>query len=271
MNGWLIVAGGLNSSGTALTSVWCSRIPAGGAPGGWQAGPRLPAPAFAYSPGWNLAVTDSAIMIVAGDSTGGDPTVRVQALTVTPDGPGAGWQTGQNYIEGGDWQTAAYPGPAAGSWEVFNLHLTTYDTIPLVPVPIISVPLPASGLTAGDTYHLLLRQHGGDLNDYASVGLDPSALPGAGQFRPSAGGPWTGLADDYGVIAAVCDQAPEGRLLHLWEDAGARVTSLVYAGASSELLGVCESVEFADGTTLASVTQVTYGANGLPAGTVQLA
>lgn len=270
VNGWLVVAGGANASGTAVTSVWCSQIQADGSLGGWQPGPSLPAPAYAYSPGWNLAVAGDAMSVVAGSTTGG-ATTETQTLTVTADGPAPAWQVMQVYNAGGQWQTAAYPGAAGGSWEVFNLHLATYDTVPLVPLPMISVPLPATGLTSGGTYHILCHQDaGGDLNDYTTLGLDPSALPAPAQTRPNAGGSWTGQPDGYAVIASVWDQTPGGRILHTWEDSGARITTMVYAGAGGQLLGLCEATEFEDGTMLAAVTQVTY-TGSLPAGTVQLA
>jgi len=176
----------------------------------------------------------------------------------------------QVYDTGGDWQTAAYPGASAGQWEILNLHLTTYDTVPLVPLPLISVPLPATGLTSGGTYHILCHQDGGDLNDYTSLALDPAALPASAQTRPSGGGSWTGQPNGYAVIAGVWDQTPGGQILHTWEDSGARITTMVYSGASGQLIGLCEGTAFEDGTVLAAVTQVTY-TDSLPTGTVQLA
>jgi hypothetical protein len=270
VNGWLIVAGGQNASGTALTAVWYSPIQPDGSLGGWQPGPALPTPAYALSPGWNLAVTGDAMVIVSGPTTSG-ASAYTQALTVTADGPAPAWQSMLVYNATGDFQTAFYPGSPAGSWEVFNLHLTSYDTIPLVPLPLISVPLPATGLTAGGTYHILLHQDGGDLNDYTAVGLDPSALPTAAQTRPNGGGSWTGLPDGYAVIAGVCDQTPGGQVIHTWEDSGARITTLVYGGAYGPLMGLCEGTAFADGTMLSAVTEVTYSSSGQPAGLVQLA
>lgn len=240
VNGWLVVAGGVNASGTALTQVWYSAIGPTGALGGWQAGPSLPSPAYAFGPGWNTAVADSAIAIVAGTTSGGTLSPYTQTLTVTPDGPAAAWQTGDAYAEG-VFQTTCFPGATAGQWEVFNLHLTSYDAIPLVPVPQVSVPLPATGLTNGGTYHILLHQPAGDLNDYTAAGLDPGALPTAAQSRPNGGGSWSGYPDGYAMLAGAWNQSPGGPLLHLWEDSGARVTTLIEAAASGELLGLVEA------------------------------
>ena len=268
VNGWLIAAGGTNASGTVQSAVWYSLIKPDGSLAGWQPGPPLSVAASDYSPGWNLAVTSDAMAIVAGITTGGSSVVT-QTLTVTPDGPAAAWQTMEVYNFGGEWQTAAYQG-AAGQWDVFNFHLANYDVVPLVPLPLISVPLAATGLTGGGTYHIVCHQDGGDLNDYTSIGLDPGALPIAVQTRPNGGGSWTGMPG-YMVIASVWDQTPGGQILHTWEDAGARITAMVYAGSGGQLLGLCEATAFEDGTTLAAVTQVVYGASGLPTGTVQLA
>jgi hypothetical protein len=270
VNGWLIAAGGVNASGTALTAVWYAPIQADGSLGAWQAGPSLPVPAYAYSPGWNLAVTGDALVIVGGSTTGGAGSGFTQALTVTADGPAPAWQT-PDCFSSGTFQVGCYPGAAPGAWQAFSLHLAAYDSVDLFPLPVISVPVPASGLTPGATYHILCHQDGGDLNDYTSIALDPDALSDAALTRPSGGGSWTTLPDTYAVIGSAWDQAPGGPLLHTWEDSGARITALVYGSASGQLLGLCEATAFPGGTMLAAVTQVTYNAAGQPSGTVQLA
>jgi hypothetical protein len=269
VNGWLVVAGGVNSSGTALTQVWCAPIRAGGSLGGWQAGPPLPYPAYAYSPAWNLAVTSDAIVIVGGATTGGATSDYSLALTVTADGPAPAWQAMTAYSDG-DYQTACFQA-AAGQWEVFNLNSLSYEAIPLVPVPLISVPLPAAGLISGGTYHIVVHQDGGDANDYTQAGLIPSALPIAAQTRPNGGGSWAGLADGYSMLAGVWDQTACGQVLHTWEDSGARITTMVWSGAYAHLLGICEGTAFEDGTMLPVVTEIDYNSLGLPAALVQLA
>ena len=270
VNGWLVVAGGVNSSGTAQSAVYLSPIQANGSLGGWQDGPPLPVPAYAFAPGWNLAVTGSAVVIVSGPTTGGALSSFTQALTVTADGPAPAWQT-PDCFSPGEFQAGCYPGGAPGTWQAFSLHLSSYDSVELFPLPVISVPLPASGLTPGGTYHITVHQDGGDANDYTLLALDPDALPAAAQSRPSAGGSWTALPDSLSVIASAWDQAPYGPVLHTWEDAGARITSMVYGGAYGDLLGLCEATAFPDGTMLAAVTQVTWNSAGQPSGLVQLA
>jgi len=265
---WLVAAGGLSASGAAVGDVWLSPIAADGSLGGWRQGPALPVPGFTVGPGWDLAVTDSAMAILSGPTGSVTYSAATQVLTVSADGPAPAWQTMSPYSAGG-YQTLCFQG-AAGQWETFNLISPYYATVPLIPVPMISVPLPASGLTPGGTYHILLRQDGGDLGDYTSVALDPVALPAAAQTRPAGGGSWAGQPDGYAVIMSVWDQTPGGPVLHTWEDGGARTTALARAGAGGQILGLCEATAFEDGTTLAAVTQVAYNGS-LPTGTVQLA
>lgn len=269
VNGWLIVAGGVDTAGTAQSAVYLSPVQANGSLGGWQDGPPLPVPAYAFAPGWNLAVTGSAIVIVSGPTAGG-LSAYTQALTVTADGPALAWQV-PDCFSPGEFQAGCYPGGAPGSWQAFSLHLASYDSVELFPLPVISVPLPVSGLTPGGTYHILCHQDGGDANDCASIALDPAALPSAAQSRPAGGGSWTAFPDGLAVIASPWDQSPGGPVLHTWEDSGARITSMIYGGAYGQLLGLCEATAFPDGTVLAAVTQVTYNAAGQPSGLVQLA
>jgi hypothetical protein len=51
---------------------------------------------------------------------------------------------------------------------------------------------------------------------------------------------------------------------------GARITSLVTAGATGQLRGLCEATQFADGSLLPAVSQVTYEGM-VPVGVTQLA
>ena len=106
-------------------------------------------------------------------------------------------------------------------------------------------------------------------------GLDPAqlmiveALPDTAKTRPSGGGSWSTVPNGYAVLASVWDQTATGSLHHLWEDSGAKVTSLIYAGASAALLGLCEATLFPDGTVLPAVTALAYTGSA-PAGSVQL-
>jgi hypothetical protein len=269
---WLVVAGGLGTSGTAVTSTWYSAINGDGSLAGWQQGPALPLAVFAFGPGWNTVATDSALAIVSGTATTPAASPYTQVLTVSPDGPAPAWQV-QNWGGSvfGVFQCAAYPAAGPGQWQAFNLHLSSFDTALMSPVPLLSVPLPVSGLTPGATYHVVLRQAGGSQTD--SLALGAMASSGTGWlWQAKAGGAWTPNPGQQ-VAVNVFDQTPGGSVLHLVQDSGAGVTTLAWQGASGLLSGVLESAVFPPGSpqaTLPSVVQVTYGAGGIPTGLVQL-
>ena len=274
---WLVVAGGENTSGTAVTATWYATINSSGSLSGWRQGPSLPQACYAFTPSWNLAVTGNALVIAGGATTGGDDySPYVQTLTFTADGPAARWQAqvyGLNTlgITEGVYQCAAFPSAVAGGWDVVGFHLSTYDYATLYPVPMLSVPLPATGLTSGATYHLVFHQDGGDTtNNYLQLG---QVFTGPGPEWLSSvrgsGGPWT--ANTGAAVATVFDATAGGPVLHTWEDSGTRVTTPVWAGSGGQLLGLCEATAFLDGSVFPAVTQISYGTTGLPSGLVQLA
>lgn len=277
VNGWLILAGGQNASGTTQSATWYSQLGSGGAPGPWQPGPSLPQGVYAQIPGWNMLVTDSAVIIVSGPVAPATASTVTQSLAVSPDGPAPEWQLQNLSLAAGygQYQCSAYPAGIAGQWEAVGFGLTSYTTATVDPVPMISVPLPATGLTPGSTYHLVFHQAGGDeLNNYLLLGeLGAATPPAPWLYSPKgSGGPWTAHSN-RAVLVNVYDQAPAGPVLHLWQDSGARITSLTYGAASGQLTGVLEGTAFPSGSpeaTLPSVVQVTWNGT-VPAGTVQLA
>jgi hypothetical protein len=180
----------------------------------------------------------------------------------------------QNWVGSvsGYFQVGVYQSGASGQWQVFNLHLAGYDYATLGPVPMVSVPLPASGLTPGATYHVVLHQSGGSLNDSLAAGVLGS---GAGTHlltSPAGAATWTQQAGIQ-VAVNVMDKTPGGPVLHLTEDGGDRVTSPVYYGGSGLLAGVMEGTVFPAGSpeaVLGTVTQVVW-TGGYPAGLANLA
>jgi hypothetical protein len=242
---WLIVAGGQNSSGTPLAATWVAAINGDGSLAGWRPGPALPEPGYAATPGWNTAVTDSAMIIISGFTTSSLASPYTQILAVNADGPAPEWQL-QNWAGStyGEFQSAAYPSGAPGQWEIINFHLTSYDSAPAYTVPLISVPLAASGLTPGDTYHLVFHQAGGDAeNNYLQLGEMTASAPPAPWLYSArgSGGPWTARTG-HAITVNVYDETPSaGQPMHLYSDSGARITTLVHAPAGGQLLGVMES------------------------------
>lgn len=265
---WLIVTGGnylvSANSYSPSAATYCAPINADGSLGPWQNGPALPNPAAAGGQGTGSTATASGVVLF---SNGG----AIQTLTVGVDGPAPVWQS-----QAANWNPNANPVLAEdqgdGTWRVFSVDPSSADywTGVMSSVPVTSVPLPAPGLSAGVIYHILIQQNGGDVNNYTALALDPSALPIAANTRPAGGGAWTAQPNGYAALAGVYDLAPGGRVLHTWQDAGARITAMLYSASTGRLLGVCESAPFADGSLLSAVTQVTYQGSA-PVATTQLA
>lgn len=234
-NGFLFVIGGTTSTLTPVfTSVWFAPINSDGSLGAWRAGPALPN----ADDNFNDNAYANEYGIVAGDT-------YASCLPVGPNGPGTQWFQGH----GG---TGFYPGfvdSGTGIVSVgsqFNGLQWTYDTYLF---PYISVPLPSTGLTNGATYHVLLQQQGGNLNDYLllpvteNVGISAqTSAPGAYSWTPWPSDPGGHLV---GSALSVFDQTiPYQNALpwHSWEDNGARVTTVVCATTPDQrLLGLCEA------------------------------
>ena len=271
---WLVVTGGMSTAGVTQPATWYSAINSDGSLAGWQQGPALPQPVLSFGPGWNLAVTDSAMVIVSGpENSTGSFSPYTQVLTVSPDGPADAWQV-QNWTGSttGAFQVAAYPAGPPGEWNIVNLHVTTFDLGSLYPVPLLSVPLPASGLTPGATYHVVLRQSGGSAVNAVRAGAVNSGSGSPWLYAPLTGGAWTSVPGEQ-IAVNVLDQTAGGPVYHLAQDAGAGLASLVWSGAGASLLGLMESTAFPAGSpeaVLPAVTQVTWS-GGYPAGLTSLA
>jgi len=83
-------------------------------------------------------------------------------------------------------------------------------------------PLPATGLTNGATYWLVLAAAGDPVNNYTWY---QSASVSGASTSPD-GITWTPQA--YGFRYTVFDQTPSGQLFSVWEDGGKRWTFYVY-------------------------------------------
>jgi hypothetical protein len=270
---WLVVAGGQNTSGTTVAYTWYSAINADGSLAGWQQGPALPQAVFAFGPGWNLAVTDSAVVIVSGFTSGTTASPFTQALPVSPDGPAGAWQAQQwGSSAAGVFAAGAYPAGPQGQWQVAAMHNTAFDLAPLGPVALVSVPLPATGLTSGDTYHVVMRQLGGSASDGLTLGVMASSGTGWKYAPRGADAAWTATSGSQ-VAMNVYNGTASGNALHLVQDSGAGLVTLVHAGATGLLTGVMESASFPSESpeaVLGTVTQVTWNGS-LPSGLVTLA
>lgn len=237
---YLVVAGGDTNVGltTVSNAVYYATINADGSLGSWQSGPPMP-----YGMGngnSGFMVWNSAGLALIGGYNGSSQSTEIQNLSFGPDGPGVWTLTTLAAPDG----NAVFPiGP--GQWQVFSLYSTSYATAPQYQVPQISVPLPTTGLTNGATYHVLMRQAGGDLSNYLRMPSQYQAFPGnpTVQSRISSGGStWTPDIAGYAVPITIYDQTVSGQPLHFWSDSGARHTMLVNTTtADNTLLGVLEA------------------------------
>lgn len=262
---WLIVAGGSTSgsvgSPTQSASCYFSAIQPDGSLGAWQTGPSLTLGVSAYSPGWDVVVTDSAIIAFCGYAGGSLTTYGIAILPVSPLGVGERWYAFQ-WREGGVEMVAGFP-LGNGQWFVVNpnIPVSQYYYTTLSPVPQISVPLPASGLTAGSTYHVVVQQRQSQsASDYLSYGITqegPIATSGspAALQSPRHANTWTQVvaSGTWTLPMTVYDNTPAGQVLHTWEDPSvgnsgsninsslaARTTTLV-RNQMGLLTGVCEA------------------------------
>lgn len=244
----LIVAGGFPTiGGSAVSTTYWAQINPDGSLSAWQTGPTMPQAIGNVDPGITL-VTDSGLYIMGGNpaDTPGSFSPSLQSLTATADGLG----TWQQQILGNNATISLITGGFSngdGSYTLtaFSLGSGPFSntaTVDTVPYP--SIPLPASGLTPGATYHLVFHQIGGDLDNNLQVGeITTTATQWLYSTRYS-GGPWTGHAN-HAILFQIYDQTATGDLLHVWQDPGssnlAAATVTQVFNSRGLLLGVCES------------------------------
>lgn len=240
INGWLVVAGGQSttSAGSSVTNVYYSQINAStGAPGAWRAGPSLPvATASTFYPNGSLCPTGNAMVIIGGLGTSVSVT-SVQVLPVTASGPASAW-TVSNWTSQLETPMAVFS-IGNGAWEVFSIFWSSfgaqYQYSTLTPVPYISIPLYATGLTSGNTYHVVMQQHQSATSaDYLAWGvLDDTPLPDNALRSTRRSGTWTAVASGWSVPMSVYNTSVSGPVWHTWEDPDAygcaqRTSTLLY-------------------------------------------
>jgi hypothetical protein len=233
-SGFLFVIGGSNAVGTPVANVYYSAINSDGSLGPWLTGPPLPT----AQNNLNGTVFSNDNMIFVN---GGSPVYY--GLGVTQAGPATEWNQGQS--DGAIFDGAIDNGD--GSVTVFGLAFSNYNYNNIYLTPRISVPIPIGGLTNGTTYHVLMQQQGGDLNNYLRMHADLSTFPGNPVALSSNPGAytWSNAFDNFSVPleiynnnAVVQNQIP----LHTWEDGGARITTILTTTTPDQLpLGLLEA------------------------------
>lgn len=249
IGGFLVISGGAGAVTSAAT--YYAPIRDDGSLGGWITGPST-------SVGTNYpAAANEWGAVITGSIPAGPPGNDVYSLTVTEHGPGPAW-TAQTYPFspnlGTDANfTAMYP-VSDGVWQMFVLFANRYSTTTVTLTPTISVPLPATGLTNGATYHVVIQQTGGDANNYVWVSQDYLVFPGSPTYltRSRVSGSWTPTTTGFAIPIQIFDHSTTGELLHTWEDPDA--TSLATATLTritdyqKRLLGIADATQIQNDT-----------------------
>jgi hypothetical protein len=251
VNGWLFVIGGLNSSFAVVSTVYYAVINADGSLGPWQTGPVLPAAVQAFGPGFDTAVADDMIVIIGGAGSGGLSISNCMVLSVTADGPSDTWVNSA-------WNgTRFFPvfafGTGAGSYDIVAVDLNALppqtESSTLLSVPLLSVPLNATGLTNGSTYHVVLQQNQqATAGDYLAWGLlNGPALPNAAMNSTRHSGTWSTITG-YSVPMSVYNNVSTNpNVRHLVDDISAynvnqRWSTMEYNSATSLLIGHLDAI-----------------------------
>lgn len=234
-NGFLVVTAGEDAGITTdYTTTWYAYINANGSLGPWITGPSLPL--------GDVNLNGNAFGNDQGIYAGG--ANNFQFLAVGPNGPSNQWIWSAGTL-------GKYPGyHDDGNGNVcagvlFNTENTVFN---FYEYGYVSVPLPATGLTSGATYHILMQQQGGDLNDYLILPVNYT-LPKSGLTSPRNGYAWTAIPDNganpQGIPLSVYDNTVpyQGAMpWHTWEDQGARISTIVCATTPDQRpLGLCEA------------------------------
>lgn len=230
-NGLLFAIAGSTASGNVSAVYYAPLDPSTGKPGAWRPGPALPAAATSVAND-NCMSTPSGILVRANGT--------MYSLGVTSSGPAPTWYSQIIPTVADD---ALFP-VGDGQWQWFEVYATGYFSSTFYLTPTISVPLPATGLTSGATYHVLMQQPGGGLTDYLWTFIDFDALPGNPTvlFRTKGSHSWTAETSGFCIPISVYDDSVTGPLWHLWADNGARITTIVNTSTPGLYpVGLCEA------------------------------
>lgn len=239
--GYLFVFGGSILSN--INTCYYAAINADGTLGGWRIGPTLPVSPALFN--GNPAIVAGTYGII-GNGSG-----TLFTLGVTANGPDLAWQE-QNFSIGGNFFAGVNVQP--GVWRYYGLYASFYSTMLVSLYATISVPLPASGLTNGATYHVLIQSPSKDLNNGLALAFDQGTVfPGNPKYSYRVKGSPTWTSSVGGSIPlAVYDNSNNStsssgaignnHVLHTWEDNGARISTLVHSTTpDSRLLGVLDA------------------------------
>ena len=226
INGWLFCIGGDDNAFNTLTSTYYTQIQSDGSIGPWQTGPVMPTEADAGNVGFNFTVAGDYIICI-----GGDIAQPVMTLAVTANGPASYWRQ-SDWVNPTGFQsfTVTTVDNGDGSFGVMALQPSgssvLASTTTMTPVPMISVPLYATGLTNTGTYHIVVQSvESESASDYTQIGLIDSAGTGVTPaYTASAlksnrwSGSWSTIASGTCMPMQVYDASIKGRPIHTWRE-----------------------------------------------------
>lgn len=122
----------------------------------------------------------------------------------------------------------------------------------------VSIPLPATGLTASTQYHVVTNLVGSASHYYAWQQSNQAS----GAATSPDGTVWT--FQNFGLMYQVLDQTSTGNVTTIFEDNGARFTTLTY-GSPGQIATISEFVAAQNGNYIQSSGTLTY-TNGLLTG-----
>lgn len=251
INGWLVVCGGQTSAGTTSAKTYYAKIATDGSLGVWNTGPDMPVGVFTGAAQWTFAATESAMIACSGIISQGPDvySTQFQSLPVMTNSVGSEWWS-QEFGDTGFFQVAAFPHGEPGNWQLNLLKSSNYLAANTRVTPRISVPLPATGLTAGATYHVVIHNMHQSLADYTQLYAATDAVLATYLYRfPYTNGAWTAEANSRAIIIDVYDNAPgNDRPLHLWQAKNANADNQGMAASTYDwdyygrLIGYCDSI-----------------------------
>lgn len=253
INGWLVVCGGQNSSGTAQSKTYYAKINDNGSLDAWNTGPNMPTACYAFAAQWNFAWTEDAICICSGILTGGgSATSQFQSLAVMANSVAGSWWA-QDFGANGAFQVGAFPHGEPGNWQINVIENDRYLGADTLVVPMLSVPLPATGLTAGNTYHIVVHNRNENLTDYTSLYVGTSTNLSGYMIRSRyTNGAWVAQVNGYAFPMTIYDNTPgAAQPIHLWGDPSGTLTNLPNQGMTAstfiydwygKLLGYAEGI-----------------------------
>lgn len=232
-NGFIFVIGGFTS--VALANVWYAPINADGTLGNWLIGPQLPVASYALDALPAMTAGNYGLVINA--------SARQMTLGVTANGPDIAWQS-ESVPVGGNFFALASVQP--GVWRYYGIVGSFYVTMDITLMTCPSVPLPATGLTNGATYHILVQSQNADLNNYVALGADTGTVfPGNPHYQYRAAGSATWTASGNGAVPmSIYDQTISGAPWHLLSESGKRVVTLINTTTpDSKPIGLLDAVQ----------------------------